>query len=350
MGGLEGRYERARNWVEQHLDFSKVGRVIVFETVIRNLGGLLSMYHLSGDVMFLRKAEELAVRLASSFDSTYGLPWPRCHLNRPGVCENHEQLGDSLYLAEVGSIQLEFRALSHHSKASVSHVLRNASERVIEVLQDAQSVVGRLQAPHDALLPFSMSRSTGRYSTNLVTLGAPADSYFEYLVKTWIQGGMKEDRQWGRFKRVVDSMVELATYESKHGDVIVMDVVVSQNGTVQFQKKMDHFACYIPGMIVLGMRGLGEKEAERRRRWEWVATQLTETCYKMYAKSPSGLAGEHIRLGANDEWRMTGGYELRPEAVEAFFYMYRHSGEDKYRRSRSYDLTNGYLIQKLIHY
>ncbi|KAI0558596.1 mannosyl-oligosaccharide1,2-alpha-mannosidase [Gracilaria domingensis] len=334
MGGLEGRYQRARDWVANNLHFSNVGRVIVFETVIRILGGLLSMYHLSGDVMYLEKAENLGARLASSFDSDYGLPWPRCHLNQPGFCENHEQLGDSLYLAEVGSVQLEYRALSHHSTAELSQQLRNVSERVIEVLQQAGAMSGlaRLKPPHDSLLPFSMSRTTGRYSTNLVTMGAPADSYFEYLVKVWVQGGRKEKHFWTLFERVVDSIVEIAAYESRFGDVIVRDVVVSKDGSLQFQSKMDHFSCYIPGMIVLGMDGLGENDTERREKWMWLATELTETCYKMYEKSPSGLAGENIRLGSNDEWRMSGGYNLRPEAVEAFFYMYRYTKNEKYRQ------------------
>eukprot|EP00178_Gracilaria_changii_P012424 TRINITY_DN3516_c0_g1_i1.p1 TRINITY_DN3516_c0_g1~~TRINITY_DN3516_c0_g1_i1.p1 ORF type:complete len:608 (-),score=78.39 TRINITY_DN3516_c0_g1_i1:456-2279(-) len=334
MGGLEGRYQRARDWVATKLDFSNVGRVIVFETVIRILGGLLSMYHLSGDVMYLQKAEDLGARLASSFDTDFGLPWPRCHLNQPGFCENHEQLGDSLYLAEVGSVQLEYRALSHHSAAELSHQLRNVSERVIQLLQtaDVMSGLSRLKPPHDSLLPFSMSRTTGRYSTNLVTMGAPADSYFEYLVKVWVQGGRKEKHFWTLFERVVDSMLEVAAYESRHGDVIVRDMVVSNNGSLQFQNKMDHFACYIPGMIVLGMDGLEHHDVERREKWMWLATELTETCHNMYEKSPSGLAGEHIRLGSNDEWRMSGGYNLRPEAVEAFFYMYRYTKNDKYRQ------------------
>ncbi|CAN8064749.1 unnamed protein product [Agarophyton chilense] len=334
MGGLEGRYQRARDWVANELHFSNVGRVIVFETVIRILGGLLSMYHLSGDVMYLHKAENLAVRLASSFDTDHGLPWPRCHLNQPGVCENHEQLGDSLYLAEVGSVQLEYRALSHHSIAELSQQLRNVSERVILLLQEAEAMGGisRLKAPHDCLLPFSMSRKTGRYSTNLVTMGAPADSYFEYLVKVWIQGGRKETHFWKLFQQVVDSIVAVASYESRHGDVIVRDVVVSKDDSLQFQNKMDHFSCYIPGMIVLGLDGLDKTDAKRREKWMWLATELTETCHKMYVKSPSGLAGENIRLGSSDEWRMSGGYNLRPEAVEAFFYMYRHTGDEKYRR------------------
>lgn len=50
MGESDGRYKRARDWVEDRLDFEKVGTVSFFETTIRILGGLLSIYHLSGTI------------------------------------------------------------------------------------------------------------------------------------------------------------------------------------------------------------------------------------------------------------------------------------------------------------
>lgn len=331
LGGLDGRYEAARKWVATRLDFARVGSVIVFETVIRILGGLLSMYHLSGDEMYLAKAEELGARLAASFETPSGFPWPRCYLNETGRCESHTAIGDSLYLAEVGSVQLEYRALSHHSHHPLSKRMRGVTEDIIARLQVAGSLTARLEGPHAVLLPFALSRLSGNYSTNLVTLGAPADSYFEYLVKVWVQGGRKEKVYWDLFAGVVDSMAAIGLYTSKHGDTITRDVLPGHDGRMHFSHKMDHFACYIPGMIILGLDGLGPEESERRTRWEGLAEAITETCYKMYVKSPSGLAGEHIRLGNQDEWKMSGGYQLRPEAVEAFFYMYRHTRKEKYR-------------------
>lgn len=224
MDGLQGRYRTARDWVEKHLDFSTVGQVIVFETVIRILGGLVSIFHLSGDAMFLHKAEQLAVRLAASFDTPSGLPWPRCYLNETGRCESHKHMVDALYLAEVGSVQLEFRALSHHSGVDLVKRMRVVAERIIDHLQVAGSSAVRLQPPHQSLLPYAMMRTSGNYCTNLVTLGAPADSYFEYLVKVWVQGGRKERRYWELVRGVVDSMVDIGTYRSKHGDVILRDL------------------------------------------------------------------------------------------------------------------------------
>jgi mannosyl-oligosaccharide alpha-1,2-mannosidase len=46
-----------------------------FETVIRHLGGLLSAYALSGEPIFLSRAEELDNELLPAFNSPSGLPW-----------------------------------------------------------------------------------------------------------------------------------------------------------------------------------------------------------------------------------------------------------------------------------
>ena len=45
-----------------------------FETVIRYLGGLLSSYALTGDQLFLNRADELGQRLLPVFDTPHGLP------------------------------------------------------------------------------------------------------------------------------------------------------------------------------------------------------------------------------------------------------------------------------------
>lgn len=49
-------YKEAREWVANELVFDKHVTVNLFETTIRVLGGLLSIYHLSADPMYLNKA------------------------------------------------------------------------------------------------------------------------------------------------------------------------------------------------------------------------------------------------------------------------------------------------------
>ncbi|CAG8786767.1 5684_t:CDS:1, partial [Racocetra fulgida] len=72
---LKDEFNRSRDFVET-VDFTTSdGRISVFETTIRYLGGLLSAYELSNDPVFLKKALDLGNALLPSFNSGSGLPY-----------------------------------------------------------------------------------------------------------------------------------------------------------------------------------------------------------------------------------------------------------------------------------
>lgn len=63
MMGLERHFKEARDYLEKHLSFDvNKDHVNVFETTIRLLGGLLSIYYLTNDRMFLEKAVSVSCR------------------------------------------------------------------------------------------------------------------------------------------------------------------------------------------------------------------------------------------------------------------------------------------------
>ena len=70
--GMKDEFNEAKNWVQHSLTFARAGTVSVFETCIRELGGLLSAYDLSKDRVFLAKAQELGNALAKSFNTVSG--------------------------------------------------------------------------------------------------------------------------------------------------------------------------------------------------------------------------------------------------------------------------------------
>ena len=49
----------------------------------------------------------------------------------------------------------------------------------------------------DNLVSMFVNPSNGRLKTGTITLGARADSYYEYLLKLWIQSGKKDDKYVG---------------------------------------------------------------------------------------------------------------------------------------------------------
>lgn len=63
--------------------------------------------------------------------------------------------------------------------------------------------------------------------------------------------------------------------------------------------------------------------------------EFTNTCHESYSRSSTGLGPEIFRFTDNDEaigtddWAR--GYYLRPEVIESYFYLYRLTGDNKYR-------------------
>lgn len=75
--GLHDEFQRARDYVAHKLSFDHLGvdgsSLSVFETIIREVGGLLSAYELSKDDVFKDKAKELVDLLTPAFDQEEGV-------------------------------------------------------------------------------------------------------------------------------------------------------------------------------------------------------------------------------------------------------------------------------------
>lgn len=56
------------------------GEISVFETNIRVVGGLLTCYALTGDVMFRDKAKAVADKLLPAFETPTGIPYALVNL------------------------------------------------------------------------------------------------------------------------------------------------------------------------------------------------------------------------------------------------------------------------------
>lgn len=112
---LKDEFKRARDYVATNLSYAYMGRnsksVSVFETTIRDVGGLLSAYELSGDVVFRDKAQELVDLLAPAFNEDWGFFYSRIHPHTKRASLSPWS-PDQALLAEIGSLQLELRCLT----------------------------------------------------------------------------------------------------------------------------------------------------------------------------------------------------------------------------------------------
>lgn len=316
--GLKKEFQEARNWVSKRLLFQKDVDVNLFESTIRILGGLLSAFHLSGDILFLKKAEDFGNRLMPAFRTPSKIPYSDVNIGT-GVAHPPRWTSDST-VAEVTSIQLEFRELS---RLTGDKKFQEAAE---EVTRHVHALHGKL----DGLVPMFINTNSGSFThLGVFTLGARADSYYEYLLKQWIQGGKKERQLLEDYLEAVDGIRKHLLARSEPRKL----TFVGELNHGRFSAKMDHLVCFLPGTLALGAHhGLPAEHME-------LAQALMDTCYQMYRQMETGLSPEiahfnlhhtkavkDVQVKAADRHNL-----LRPETVESLFYLYRLTGDHKYQ-------------------
>ncbi|CAK9276687.1 unnamed protein product [Sphagnum jensenii] len=312
--GLQPQFNKARDWVAENLHFNKNYDASVFETTIRVLGGLLSAYDLTAEKMFLTKAKEIADRLLPAWDTRTGIPYTTINLDS-GRAYNPGWTGGSSVLADLGTEQVEFIGLSQRTG---DPKYKQKVENVVKQL--------RKNFPKDGLLPIYISADSGQPTTGKITFGAMGDSFYEYLLKVWIQGNKTEVVKHYRemWEQSMEGMMGLVSKSTPSGYTFLAE----RSGSTLFNK-MDELACFAPGMLALGTEGAPPEKAEK---YLTLAKELTRTCYNFYMSTPTKLAGENYQFSDGQDLQVGTPWNiLRPETVESLMYVWRKTGDSKYR-------------------
>uniref|UniRef100_A0A8R1I3B3 alpha-1,2-Mannosidase n=1 Tax=Caenorhabditis japonica TaxID=281687 RepID=A0A8R1I3B3_CAEJA len=315
--GLHQEAEEATEWIQNTLNFEKDRLVNFFECTIRVLGGMMSAFHLTGNKMFLDKSVDLGDRLLSAFKSPSPIPYSDVNLKKRTA--TNPQWGSDSSLSEVTTVQLEYRALSRASGNSTYEDLAfNVSKHIHKIGCES----------HEGLCGMFINANTGQFKKgSTITFGARSDSYYEYLFKQWIQTGksidwLKED--YGK------AMTAMEKYLYRNSEPKKMYFVGELLSGETYSPKMDHLVCFIAGTLSHGAQnGFPKKHLE-------MAETIGETCHNMY-NNPTGLGPEiaHFNMipGKEDLYvkPLDAHCLLRPEAIEAWFYLYRFTGDKKYQ-------------------
>ncbi|XP_014561786.1 glycoside hydrolase family 47 protein [Bipolaris victoriae FI3] len=135
--GLKDEFEEAVKAVDK-IDFTTTTRtdIPLFETTIRYLGGLLAAYDISGKKYknLLDKAVELAEVLISAFDTPNRMP-QMYYYWRPDFASQKHRAGQSVVLAEIGSLSMEFTRLA---QLTGEHKYYDAVARITDNLEEFQ--------------------------------------------------------------------------------------------------------------------------------------------------------------------------------------------------------------------
>ncbi|MFH4979502.1 hypothetical protein AB6A40_006211 [Gnathostoma spinigerum] len=316
--GLSQEFEEARRWVTESLSFDKDNYVNLFESTIRTLGGLLSAYHLTGDRAFAEKATDIGGRLSSAFNSPSGVPYSDVNIaQRIAKGADWHQYSS---LSEVTTIQLEFRDLSR--------ITGNTSfeEEAFKVSEHIHADGCRHK---DGLCEMFISPETGMFKGgSAITMGARADSYYEYLLKQWLQTGKTIDWLKEDYMNAIDATKKHLMRRTKKSNLLFVGELLNGN---RFSPKMDHLVCFLSGTLALGsINGMPQEHLE-------MAKELGETCWAMY-QTATGLWPEIVYFNTNDESaddlfikRHDSFCLLRPEAIESWFYLHRITGNKTYQ-------------------
>ncbi|CAD5210813.1 unnamed protein product [Bursaphelenchus xylophilus] len=319
MMGLMDEFTDAREWIRQSFDLRKSpSSLSVFETNIRFVGGLLSAYALSNDTMFLMKAREVADLLLPAFDTPTGIPLALVNMNSGRAANWGWASGGCSILSELGSLELEFNYLS---KVTGSDLYQKKVKRVREVMDQVEKP--------DGLYSNYINPKTGRFCLKHVSIGALGDSYYEYLLKVWLQ----TDRQDSDAKRMYDQA--MAALESK------LLFTSKPSGLKYFadlrgnrvEHKMDHLACFSAGMYALQSKY--ETDLEKKMHALEVGKELGKTCHESYIRTTTGIGPEAFRFTPDVEAQAVRDgeryYILRPEVVEGWFFLWRATHDQRYR-------------------
>ncbi|XP_012260571.1 mannosyl-oligosaccharide 1,2-alpha-mannosidase IA isoform X2 [Athalia rosae] len=314
--GLHDEFKQGRDWIAENLDFDLNNEVSVFETNIRFLASLLSNYALTGDVMFRDKAAQLGERLLPSFDTETGIPRSLINL-RTGASRNYAWASSGCsILSEIGTMHLEF---SYLSDITGNPIFKDKVRKVRRVLRDLSKPKG--------LYPNYINPKTGRWGQHHMSLGGLGDSFYEYLLKAWLQSGREDTEAREMWDEAMDAIIKHMIVKSKGGLIYASDLKYDR-----LEHKMGHLACFSGGMFGLGGKTL---ENEAASKYMEVAAGLTNTCHESYDRAATKLGPEAFHFIENNEARsLKNGekyYILRPETFESYFIMWRLTKDPKYR-------------------
>ncbi|XP_073501131.1 ER degradation-enhancing alpha-mannosidase-like protein 1 [Phyllobates terribilis] len=308
MGNVS-EFQRAARLVIDTVTFDKDSTVQVFEATIRILGSLLSAHIILTDTRqpfgnmtiagyddeLLHMAHDLAVRLLPAFENTRtGMPYPRVNLQK-GVPP--DSLNETC-TAGAGSLLVEFGILS-----------RLLGDSTFEwVARRAVQALWGLRNNHTGLLGNVVDIQTGQWVGKQSGLGAGLDSFFEYLLKSYILFGEEDDlHMFNEAYRSIQNHLRRGRVSCNEGegDPPLYVNVNMFNGQIM-NTWIDSLQAFFPGLQVLK----GDVED---------AICLHAFYYAIWKRYGALPERYNWQLQAPD----VSFYPLRPELVESTYLLYQ---------------------------
>lgn len=316
--------------------FETPSEVSLFETTIRYLGGMLSGYDfLNGPLadladnktnveQLLKQSENLANAMSFAFDTPSGVPYNGLNFKDRTTVNNPNGL------ATTGTLVLEWVRLSDLSGNKTYAALTEKAESYLLNPQPPKN------EPWPGLVGSSIDVETGDFIDDGGGWVGGTDSFYEYLIKMFVYDPERYAKYKDRWVLAVDSTIEhLTSHPASRPDLTFVAMYSGRDLTLISQ----HLACFDGGNFILGGQVLGVQ------KYIDYGLELVEGCHETYTATETGIGPETFAWNAStvpaDQaafyntsgfYIMDGGYQLRPEVIESFYYAYRATGDTKYQK------------------
>ncbi len=290
--GLKDEAAEAKRLILDSLTFDRNVEVQSFEITIRLLGGLLSAYQLDGDRRFLDLAEDLGDRLLPVFSSSTGMPYRYVNLQTGKIRDSINNP------AEIGTSLLEFGTLA---KLTGKEIYYEKAKKALTALYARRSPVG--------LMGTWINVETGEWTNTTAHVGGAIDSYYEYLIKAWLLFGDRECLEMWQ--------THIAAINTHLADTSSGGLWYGQSEMETGKRTGTRFGAleaFFPAVLCLA--------GDTAR-----AARLEESCYRMWTHH--GIEPEEIDYATMEV--KSPAYYLRPEIIESAYYLYRTTGDERYR-------------------
>jgi ER degradation enhancer, mannosidase alpha-like 2 len=290
--GLTEEADKTRKYIDEKLSFDQDIEVKNFEITIRLLGGLLSSYQLTGDKRLLELADNLGNRLLPVFDSPTGMPYMYVNL------KTGKTRGVESNPAEIGTLLLEFGTLS---KLTAKPIYYDKAKRALTELYNRRSPIG--------LVGSTINVETGKWIDTTSHISGGIDSYYEYLLKSWLLFDDKDcKKMWETSIKAVNKYLAESTKSGLwygQADMNTGKRISTQYGALD---------AFFPA--VLARAG----DVDRARK-------LQESSYKMW--TTFGIEPETLDYSTMQI--VSPGYQLRPEIIESAYYLSFYTRDQHYQ-------------------
>jgi mannosyl-oligosaccharide alpha-1,2-mannosidase len=281
---LTYEFRRARAFVAS--GFAPAGRWVLFEFVIRYLGGLLSAAELSGDRTLIDTATGLGYAVLPLIENGNRDIWIETNGPRNFSAGGSRRGG---CIAEAAMNQIELLTLA---KLTGDARFVRAATRFWEA---------------------AWRRSDGLLGSHL---GACQDSYYEYVIKSFVlTRGTSPEMLRRHVMAVLDIRRHLVVTTRRRRLVAIGDA----------RRRVEHLTAFAAGMFAVGAAAKADLT---------LAAQLADTYATIARETRAGVMGERLRLGGSTEreWEYEDDtYRLRPEAVESIYIIWKFTGLKKFR-------------------